>query len=141
MISYRFLDEVRTTWIEDVNALVGELTKQEGGITREQFLLMTMKNRWLVAMDANEKIVGMATLIPMLLPTGLIGRIEDVVVLSSEQGNGLGRELLSRLIVEAKRSRMKFVTLTSKPERTSANALYIKLGFVRFETNNYRLVF
>lgn len=140
MISFRFLDEVRTTWVDDINVLIGELTNSPGSITREQFLLMTMKTRWLIALDANEKIIGMATLVPILVPTGLVGRIEDVAVLKSEQGNGLDSEIIRRLVVEAKRSRMGLVTLTSKSDQVGANALYTKLGFVRFETNDYRLV-
>jgi len=81
----------------------------------------------------------MATLVPIIIPTGLCGRIEDVAVLPSLQGKGVGRELMTRLISEAKRSQMSHLTLTSKPGRVAANALYSKLGFVRYETNNYRL--
>ena len=141
MIVYHFLNDPNTNRIDDIEALLFELTKRVIKITREQFLLIAMRSRWLAALEErSEKIIGMATLVPVNVPTGLSGRIEDVVFLPDYQGDGHGREIISRLIEEGRRMGMRRLTLASKPERGAANNLYFKLGFIRDDTDNYRLV-
>jgi len=141
MIVYHFLNEPNTNRMEDIEALLFELTKRQIKITRKHFLLVAMRTRWLAAMEeSSEKIVGMGTLVPIAIPSGLCGRIEDVVLIPDYQGKGYGRKIMDRLIKEAKQMGMKHLALTSKPERVKANALYSKLGFVLRETNAYRLI-
>jgi N-acetylglutamate synthase-like GNAT family acetyltransferase len=95
--------------------------------------------RLLVARNDERVIVGTASLYTIQLFTRLVGRIEDVVVDGSTRGQGVGRELMTRLMTEAKRLKMSRLFLTSHPTRVEANELYQKLGFVVYDTNSYRM--
>ena len=68
-----------------------------------------------------------------------IADIESVVVSSRCRGKGYGRELMSAMIDAAKGLQVHHIQLTSNPARVAANRLYQELGFVRYETNCYKM--
>ena len=68
-----------------------------------------------------------------------IADIESVVVSSRCRGKGFGRELMSAMIDAAKVLGVHHIQLTSNPARVAANRLYQELGFVRYETNCYKI--
>jgi ribosomal protein S18 acetylase RimI-like enzyme len=93
-----------------------------------------------VARDADGRIVGMTTICCFTIPTGRHATIEDVVVLPECQGMGLGRKLLQYALQYLKDSGLSYkVSLTSKPARIAANALYRSMSFKLKETNVYTL--
>jgi ribosomal protein S18 acetylase RimI-like enzyme len=65
--------------------------------------------------------------------------IEDVVVDVAARGKGLGKDLMLFAIDYVSQKNISTINLTSSPERIAANKLYQKLGFVKRETNVYRL--
>ena len=87
--------------------------------------------------DASARIVGMLTLIVYRVPTGVRARIEDVVVDESARGRGVAVELVQRALELAREKGADGVALTSNPRRETANKLYQKVGFKRWETNVY----
>lgn len=68
-----------------------------------------------------------------------IADIESVVVSSGCRGRGYGRELMSAMIDAAKGFKAHHIQLTSNPARVAANRLYQELGFVKYETNCYKM--
>ena len=84
-------------------------------------------------------IVGTLTLIVYKTPTGCKAWIEDVVVDASQTGKGVGRQLIDFAIGYCRKLELDSISLTSRPERVVANALYKKLGFKIRETNVYKL--
>ena len=68
-----------------------------------------------------------------------IADIESVVVSSCCRGRGYGRELILAMIDAAKGFQAHHIQLTSNPARVAANRLYQELGFVRYETNCYKM--
>ncbi len=68
-----------------------------------------------------------------------IADIESVVVSSLCRGRGYGKELMSALMEAARRFGAHHIQLTSNPARVAANRLYQSLGFVKYETNCYKL--
>ena len=84
-------------------------------------------------------VIGIGTLVSIVIPSGRFGRIEDVVVAEGYRGHGIGREITKRLITEARELELQRVDLTSHPTREAANKLYAALGFVKRDTNLYRL--
>jgi len=87
--------------------------------------------------DASARIVGMLTLIVYRVPTGVRARIEDVVVDESARGRGVAVELVRRALDVARAKGADGVALTSNPRRETANKLYQKVGFKKWETNVY----
>jgi ribosomal protein S18 acetylase RimI-like enzyme len=84
------------------------------------------------------EIVGILTLVVFRIPTGVRGRIEDVVVDASARGNGIGEALVLAALDRAHDAGARTVDLTSRPSRGSAGLLYERVGFERRETNVYR---
>ena len=82
----------------------------------------------------------MCTLATYLAPTGRKAWIEDVVVDSQMRGQKLGRQLIDRVVDEARRLAPCSLMLTSRPARVAANALYKSAGFEQRETNVYKRV-
>ncbi len=87
----------------------------------------------------DEGIVGMLTLAMFRIPSGVRAWIEDVVVDERARGKGVGAALTHRAIAYAREHDARTVDLTSRPSREVANAMYAKVGFVRRDTNVYRL--
>lgn len=86
----------------------------------------------------NKDIAGMLTIGTYMTPTGMKVWIEDVVVDDSQRGKGIGKDLIQFAIDYAKTLKAKDIRLTSRPSRTAANQLYIKMGFQQYETNVYK---
>lgn len=86
-----------------------------------------------------DEIAGCASLCVFDALSGRKGSVEDVAVLSPFRGKHIGRSLVEYVISEARRLGLVELQLTSKPHRIAANRLYPSLGFVKTETNCYRL--
>jgi len=91
-----------------------------------------------VARSPDGAVHGAVALVFYRVPTGVRARIEDLVVSRSHRGLGLGRALMLRAMQAAREGQAHVLDLTSNPSRTRANALYLRLGFQRWETNVYR---
>jgi ribosomal protein S18 acetylase RimI-like enzyme len=106
-------------------------------------IIKNPKSHFLIAFDNQaKKVVGMLTLISYPTIGGYLKFwIEDVVVSENYQNRGIGKKLLLSALKQAKKIGAKEVNLTSNPKRISANFLYQKLGFEKYETNVYRYYF
>ncbi|MFN2304850.1 MAG: GNAT family N-acetyltransferase [Anaerolineales bacterium] len=89
--------------------------------------------------DQAGQIVGTATLAAFETPTGKHGWIEDVVVDKAFRGQGIGRALTQACLEKARTLGLHDVNLTSRPNRVVANKLYQAMGFIKRQTNIYRL--
>lgn len=86
------------------------------------------------------RIIGTATLCVFDSPTGQKAHVEDVVVLSTYRGHGLGRVMMEHLIDYARKELVKVdIQLTSSPFRVAANGMYKAMGFQQKETNVYKM--
>lgn len=91
-----------------------------------------------LARDDEGEIVGVSTLATFPIPTAQRAWIEDVVVESSRNGQGIGRQLIDAMVARARTLGCATVDLTSRPSREAANHLYQSAGFELRETNVYR---
>ena len=101
-------------------------------------LLSCATNTVLVA-RVEGAIVGTLTLVMSPVPSGLRGRVEDVVVDSSARGRGIAALLIEQALRIAREAGARTVDLTSRPDRVAANRLYERLGFRVRESTVYRL--
>ena len=141
MIAISLLKKSDKIVLRDINVLLRELSGDD-------VRLLTLAELKKIIADANvflygardgKKIIGMATLVLVRVPRGFHATIESVVVSAAYRGHGIGKLLTARLIKEAKKKRVLWIDLNSKPHRVAANGLYQKLGFQKRETNAYRL--
>ena len=127
---------------DDVIKLLLQLTSAKISLTQQDLeRIITSQNSILFsAIDnqLNNKIVGILTLVLIDIPTGMLARIEDVVVDQAERGKGIGEEITLAAIRKAKELGITKIDLTSNPNRKEANRLYMRLGFKERETNVYR---
>lgn len=86
----------------------------------------------------NNLLIGVGTLVMINKLSAFSGSVEDVVVDESYRSQGHGRKIIEELCRIGKLSGMKYLDLTSAPNRESANKLYQSVGFERRETNVYR---
>lgn len=84
-----------------------------------------------------EKIVGVATLLRMVTPHGVVGYVHDVVVDSSRRGQGIGRLLMQEIESVAKTNEMRELNLTTSSRRKAAQKLYTGLGYELDDTGFY----
>lgn len=91
-----------------------------------------------LAARTSEAIVGTLTLVLLPVPSGLRGRVEDVVVDAAARGQGVAALLTQEALRIAREAGARTVDLTSRPDRAAANRLYERLGFRARESTVYR---
>ncbi|MGJ8762121.1 GNAT family N-acetyltransferase [Polaribacter sp. AHE13PA] len=101
--------------------------------------IVSSGNTMLFIAEENNNILGTLTLVFNKIPTGNKVWIEDVVVDNAARGKGVGEKLTQFAIEFTANKGIKSINLTSSPDRIAANKLYQKLGFIKRETNVYRL--
>ena len=126
--------------VEGLNKLLPQLSSQPPTLTISDVERMVHSEAaTLFVATENGVVLGTLTLIIFSIPTGRRGWIEDVVVDQGARGAGVGVQLTNAAIDEARQRGVRSLDLTSRPSREAANAMYIKLGFGRRDTNLYRL--
>jgi len=127
--------------LSDLDALMHELS--ETSFCSEELLknaLADVNVHVYVILDEGH-IVAVGTLCIKHTLEFTIADIESVVVSGHCRGRGYGKELMSALIEAARGFKAHHIQLTSNPARVAANRLYQALGFRRYETNCYKLLF
>ncbi len=139
--------------INDINSLLKQLSfrnpKQAQQYSKESLkrLLSNPLLVILIAIDVEaKKIVGVASIHFLYMLSEKAANIGDVVVDESYRGKKIGETLVQKLIEIGKEKefvhidgKINKISLTSHPSREAANALYVKLGFTKADTNLYRL--
>ncbi len=124
--------------VEAIERLLPQLNEARTPPTLAQLGETVAGQTMLVARDdAEGAIVGTLTLVLYRVPSGLKGRIEDVIVDSSARGQGVGEALMREGMARANAAPVLMLELSSMPYRETANRLYKRLGFVRRPTNVY----
>ncbi len=124
---------------EAMDRLIPQLSSAHIPPTKEQLVRIIESSATILLTAHNETgIIGFLSLILYRVPTGLKAWIEDVVVDRSERGRGTGEALIRHVVELAQKKGAKWVDLTLRPSRETANRLYQKIGFRQRETNVYR---
>lgn len=84
-----------------------------------------------VAENVEKQVVGFLSVIGqnLLHHEGMVYEIQELMVTSSWQGNGIGRKLIEALKEELKGKDVKSVEVTSNKRRKEAHAFYVAMGF------------
>ena len=123
-----------------INSLLPVLSGDVALLTYDKLVeMINSDNTAIFVAEEDGEIVGMMTFVTYRIPSGLKAWIEDVVVDNSKQGKGIGRALIEKAMEYANQLNIIKIDLTTAHFRVAANALYQKIGFVKRETNVYRL--
>lgn len=127
--------------LEAFQRLIPQLTNDNPPPTLDELaaLVADVSSTLLVARSSSQQIIGALSLTIYRVPTGVRAIIEDVIVDVSARGQGVGGALLQRAVEIAKEKGAAGISLTSNPLRVAANRLYVKMGFVKRETNTYQM--
>ena len=85
-----------------------------------------------------EAYAGTVTLLMLQTTVHNVGHIDEIVVESGHEGQGIGRQLMQKAIEIGHENDINRFDLTSRPDKLAAQALYEKTGFKKRETNNWR---
>ncbi len=139
------IKEVKEASKEIYNAMIellSQLTSSELAFSQKDLerIVASKSSILFTALDEtlNNKIVGILTLVLVDIPTGMLAKIEDVVVDKTARGRGIGEAITLAAIQRAKELGITKIDLTSNPKREAANRLYQRLGFKQRTTNVYR---
>ncbi|KIE24793.1 GNAT family acetyltransferase [Streptomyces sp. MUSC 125] len=140
-VEVKVVREATDEVVEAVTRLLPQLSRTAAVPDRESVdrMLRSDANTLLLA-QTEDRVVGMLTLIMYPLPSGLRGRIEDVVVDDAARGQGVGATLTKEALRLAEEAGARTVDLTSRPSRQAANRLYERLGFQGRDSQVYRFV-
>lgn len=126
--------------LADLDGLIRELSETSSCDERSLADALNDKNVHVLVIRDSGHIVATGTLCIKHTLEFTIADIESVVVSSRCRGRGYGKELMTALVDTARELKAHHIQLTSNPKRVAANSLYQDLGFVRYETNCYKMV-
>ncbi len=127
--------------LQKLNNLLQELRPDSPPVSFARWQkILAQKDVKIFTSSEKGKVIGMAILRWHDLPVGKVGAVEDVVVVQEHRGKGHGAHLMELVILFAKKKKMTYIDLTSRPERIAANKLYQKMGWKKRATNIYRLI-
>lgn len=134
------MTEVTDSLLEAFGRLMPQLSPRLGAPSREVLRRVAgSETGALLAAVAGERIVGVLMLAWYDAPSGRKAWIEDVVVDAATRGRGIGEALVREALALARREGVARVMLTSNATRRASHRLYERMGFVRYETDCFRL--
>ncbi len=140
MIEVFRLTESSQRAAEDLSVLAAQLRGELCAMSvNDLSLMLAEQNTILIVARDSEKLVGMATLYVIQKVGRRTAHLEDVVVLESYRGQGIGEKLVRAVISAGRSSGVMHIHLTSHPDRVAAHKLYEKLGFKKRETDVLKL--
>lgn len=141
----KLIKDITEIDLKIINKLLYQLDPKCSSLTNNSLKkIFSQKNVTIIGCFKNSQqksLIAIVTIVFYQTFSGYRCRIEDLVVNKEERGKGLGKKLLKEAIKIAKRKRVNFIELTSRPERKVANILYQKMGFKIKNTNVYRYYF
>lgn len=133
--------EVTEALVEAFARLLPQLSERLAVPGREAVarIVAAPSTRQLTAVTDEGRIVGLLSVAFYDVPSGRKAWIEDVVVDAAARGRGVGEALVRVALAVAREEGAARVMLTSSAARQAAHRLYGRMGFVRYETDCFRL--
>jgi ribosomal protein S18 acetylase RimI-like enzyme len=138
-IQVRAEKHVTPELVDAAAALISQLSSSARPPTADEWAeIMTCPVTTFFVARADDKIVGMVTLLLVRISTGLRAILEDLVVLASHRQRGIGEMLLQAALAHSRSAGARTLDFTSRPSRTDASRLYHRVGFEPRDTRVYR---
>lgn len=131
-------EELNTTLQDEVSILYAQLNPAIPQVSLKKIMEGDGSTLIVVCRDG-DVLVGLALLARYKVISGHKGMIEDVIVDSACRGQGIGRQLMTKLLEEAKKDQLDEVLLFTGHHRVVARNLYLSLGFQLKDSGLYTL--
>ena len=139
-LEVRQVTEVTDSLLEAFGRLMPQLSPRLEAPSGERLRAVAANpSAALFTAESGGAVVGALTLVWYDVPSGRKAWIEDVVVDAATRGRGIGEALVREALALARREGVARVMLTSNATRRAAHRLYERMGFVRYETDCFRL--
>ena len=122
------LREATPEAVEQISALLGQLTQHAEILTMERLERVLAANGALYVARAGGAIVGTVYRVDMHHPVRSKSWIEDLVVDEAYRGQGIAGRLMAMAMAEAP-AEIASINLNSNVARVQSHKLYAKLGF------------
>jgi N-acetylglutamate synthase-like GNAT family acetyltransferase len=143
-----FENDLEEKDLENINKLLNQLNSNLRNVSWNRVAELMGKSYIFSARDLSRsennskgELIGMASLIPIVKLAAFFGNVEDVIVFEEYRGQGIGKELMKRIVEKGKELKMENLFLTSNKKREAARAIYKKFGFEEYDTTPFKLVF
>jgi ribosomal protein S18 acetylase RimI-like enzyme len=136
-------NDIEVNDVSALNRLLRQLNPDSLDIGFKNFSDIMQTSTIITLRDTNKDnvLVGMGMLLAIRKLYYSFGSIEEVVVDKSYRGLGLGKAIVKRLVNRGRYLGMKYIALTSSPDKIVANKLYQSIGFKIPRTNLYRFYY
>ena len=101
--------------------------------------LLSQKSFYILVVRDKNIIVGLLNLYFTQITTGFIGELEDLIVAEPYRKWGLAIALIKEAVDIAEKMGAKHISARVNPKRIEANKVYPAMGFLKMETNFYRI--
>ena len=119
---------------DDIVELLFQLSHERRDVNLENH-----PNSHFVGAFDKDKLIGIAQIFILRKTSFTFGLLEDVIVDERYRGQNIGTRLVRETINIAKRNGANRINLTSRPERIEARKLFESLGFMKQDTDVFRL--
>ena len=133
--------EATATRIRELLIQLSRSGRDRGKIPREWFedLISSPSHDMLLAIDDNDRIIGIATLSIIMGPiVRRVAYLEDFVTDEKVRGQGVGSALWDAMLDWARAKRCTELCFTSGHGREAAQAFYLHKGAKIYDTNYFR---
>jgi len=143
----KILGECNSSTIEKVHEafdrLIPQLSSSAQPLSREEIQKLLAQDclHLVCALDEDDRILGMLSLVVFDIPTGRRAWIEDVVTDQAARGQGVGQSLVDAAVEHARELGAKPVIPPRGRRGGAPTRLYRRVGFLQRETNVYRKSF
>ena len=134
-------DETTATRIRELLIQLSRSGRDRGEIPREWFedLISSPYHDMLLALDDNDRIIGIATLSIIMGPiVRRVAYLEDFVTDKDHRGQGVGSTLWNAMLDWAREKHCTELCFTSGHGREAAQAFYLHKGAEIYDTNYFR---
>ncbi len=138
-ITFEYLDHVSARSVDDLNALMAQLTGSPEHLTVARVQEILDAGTKIIVAVADGRIVGTASVVVMKQLRWDKSWLEDIVVDEAYRGRGIARKLMAMGIEYSRSKGYKTLNMTSKNERESVWKMYESVGFYQRDAVVFRL--
>lgn len=124
---------------EELNVLLPQLSDHVRPVTPAVLGRIIASDDQLFIATDDGRIIGAALLVVNVQLVRTKSWLEDLVVDDTYRGQGVGKQLIEAVVTAARKTEAASLDISSKASRSALYGMYESMGFVRRDTNLFRI--